>query len=102
MMNLWIVIPLMAGVTFLPRLIPLLLLKDRKLPPLMKRMLNTIPYAALGALILPGVLHSVPTLPWAAVAGMGAALIVAWYRGGLIASVASSVLVVFVILLVAV
>ena len=99
-MRLWIVIPLMAAVTFLPRLIPMLLLQDKVPPPLLRRLLNTIPYAALGALIIPGVLHSVPTMPWAAVAGMGAALLVSWFKGGLIASVASSVVVVFLFLLV--
>jgi branched-subunit amino acid transport protein len=98
-MNLWIVIPLMAAVTFIPRLIPLLLLRDKTPPPLLKRLLNTIPYAALGALIFPGVLQSVPSMPWAAVAGVGTALLVSWFKGGLIAAVASSVLVVFLMLL---
>ena len=89
----------MAAVTFIPRLIPLLLLRDKALPPLLRRLLNTIPYAALGALILPGVLHSIPTMPWAAIAGIGAALLVSWFNGGLIASVASSVTAVFLLLL---
>ena len=98
-MNLWTIIILMAAVTFIPRLIPLLLLKDRELPPLFRRLLNAIPYAALGALIFPGVLSSVPGMPSAAIAGIGAALLVSWFRGGLIASVASSVAVVFLFLL---
>jgi len=101
-MNLWIIIPLMGVVTFLPRLIPLLLLRDKVPPPLLRRLLIIIPYAALGALIFPGVLHSVPTLPWAAVAGMGVALLVSWFKGGLIASVASSVAVVFLMFLIVV
>jgi branched-subunit amino acid transport protein len=98
-MNLWTIIILMAAVTFVPRFIPLLLLRDRKLPPLFRRLLNTIPYAALGALIFPGVLNSVPRMPSAAIAGMGAAVLVSWFKGGLIASVASSVAVVSLFLL---
>ena len=98
-MNIWTIIILMAAVTFIPRLIPLLLLKNRTLPPLFRRLLNTIPYAALAALIFPGVLKSVPSMPWAAIAGMGAAVLVSWFKGGLIASVASSVVVVLLFLL---
>jgi branched-subunit amino acid transport protein len=90
----------MAVVTFMPRLIPLLVLRDRRLPPLLKRFLDAIPYAALGALILPGVLHAIPRMPAAAAAGMGAAVLVSWLRGGLIASVVSAVAVVFFLLMI--
>jgi branched-subunit amino acid transport protein len=98
-MNLWWIIVLMAAVTFIPRLVPLLMLRERELHPTLKRFLRVIPYAALGALIFPGVLGAVPDLPAAAIAGMGAAVIVAWFRGGLILSVVASVAVVYVFLL---
>jgi branched-subunit amino acid transport protein len=100
-MNLWLVISLMGVVTFLPRLLPLLMLRNRKLPPLIRRLLQVIPSAALGALILPGVLDAVPSLPVSAIAGMAAAVLVCWFGGGLILSVVSSVGVVFLILLLA-
>ena len=69
-MNIWLIIILMAAVTFLPRIIPLLILRDRRLPPVLKRFLDAIPYAALGALIFPGVLDAIPRMPVAAAAGM--------------------------------
>jgi branched-subunit amino acid transport protein len=98
-MNLWLVIALMGVVTFVPRLLPLLVLKNRKIPVLLRRLLRAIPFAALGALILPGVLDAVPSLPVSAIAGMVAAVVVSWFGGGLILSVVSSVGAVFLFLL---
>lgn len=48
----------MALVTFIPRMIPMVLLNGVKLPTRLKNFLDFIPYAALGALIFPGVLSS--------------------------------------------
>ncbi|HBR34200.1 MAG TPA: branched-chain amino acid transporter, partial [Firmicutes bacterium] len=39
----------MAVVTYLPRLIPMLLFNPEKLPPFVKRFLGFIPYAVLSA-----------------------------------------------------
>lgn len=46
----------MALVTYLPRLLPALFLDRFEFPGWFKRWLKNIPYAALGALIFPGVL----------------------------------------------
>ena len=46
----------MGLVTYLPRALPLTALHDGALPPLLQRFLENIPYAALGALIFPGIL----------------------------------------------
>jgi branched-subunit amino acid transport protein len=46
----------MAVVTYLPRLIPALFLDRFKFPDWFQKWLENIPYAALGALIFPGVL----------------------------------------------
>jgi branched-subunit amino acid transport protein len=48
----------MALVTYIPRMIPMLLLNGVKLPTRLKTFLDFIPFAALGALIFPGVLSS--------------------------------------------
>ncbi len=55
--ELWIVIIGMALVTYIPRSAPLVVLQAEKLPPRVVRMLKNIPYAVLGALIFPGILH---------------------------------------------
>jgi len=46
----------MAFVTYLPRLIPALFMDRFQFPAWFERWLKSIPYAALGALIFPGVL----------------------------------------------
>lgn len=64
---------LLAGmflVTFLPRLIPFLFARQLDLPPWIKKWLKFFPYAALGALIFPGILEAVPGKP-ALAAGAG-------------------------------
>ena len=64
---------LLAGmflVTFLPRLIPFLFARQLGLPPWIKKWLKFFPYAALGALIFPGILQAVPGKP-AVAAGAG-------------------------------
>ncbi len=58
MNRLLLVVLGMAFVTYLPRMAPMVLLKDIKLPNFLKIFLEFIPYAALGALIIPGVFSS--------------------------------------------
>ncbi len=53
-MKIYITIVLMAIVTYIPRFLPMSFLRVDNLPPLIKRFLYFIPYAALGALIVPG------------------------------------------------
>jgi branched-subunit amino acid transport protein len=48
----------MAVVTYLSRMAPMVLLKDIKLPHFLKTFFEFIPYAALGALIIPGIFSS--------------------------------------------
>ena len=97
-MNVWIIVLCMAAVTSIPRILPLYLMKNFDPPPLLRRFLRFIPSAALGALIFPGVLKAIPQMPAAAAAGMGAALITAWFGGGLVFSVGASVTVAFILL----
>lgn len=57
---------LLAGmfmVTYIPRLIPFLFARQLDLPPWVRKWLNLFPYAALGALIFPGILTAVPGRP---------------------------------------
>lgn len=62
--------------TYIPRMLPLVLLRDIKLPPFLDRFLQFIPPAVLGALIFPGILTSTGNLA-SAIAGGIAALILA-------------------------
>lgn len=55
-MTVLILIIGMAVVTYIPRLLPALFLDRFKFPAWFQKWLKSIPYAALGALIFPGIL----------------------------------------------
>lgn len=46
----------MAIVTYIPRVLPLVVINGKEMPPKVKAVLQNVPYAALGALIFPGIL----------------------------------------------
>jgi branched-subunit amino acid transport protein len=56
MKPIWIILGMMA-VTYVPRLLPGLLLQRNQMPPTFEKWLKNIPYAALGALIFPGIIE---------------------------------------------
>jgi branched-subunit amino acid transport protein len=67
----------MCVVTFVPRVIPLLLGRELALPVWIRRWLSYFPYAALGALIFPGILAVIPGRPWIGIAAGGCAALLA-------------------------
>jgi branched-subunit amino acid transport protein len=94
-------LPLILGmtmVTFLPRLLPLITLTERPLHPLIKRFLLYIPYTALSALIASGIMQADQSMRIATIAGIGAAALCSWFKGGLILSVLASIITAFLIL----
>ena len=62
-MKILIIIIGMAIVTYIPRLIPAFIMDKLQLPKWGNRWLKSIPYAALGALIFPGVLTIEKAVP---------------------------------------
>ena len=56
MSEVWIVIAGMALVTFVPRIVPILLLPGRKMPKIVEKWLSLIVPAILSALLLPQLL----------------------------------------------
>jgi len=58
MTKLLLIVVLMALVTYLPRMLPMVLLGDVKMPLFLNTFLQFVPYAVLGALIFPAVLSS--------------------------------------------
>jgi Predicted membrane protein len=69
----------MGLVTYLPRMLPLTFLNDMHLPRFVNSFLRFVPFAALGALIFPGILSSTGNLKSAVIGGV-AALILALGR----------------------
>lgn len=70
---IWLAFLGMFLVTYLPRLAPLLLARELPFPSWVQRWMRYFPYAALGALVFPGILSAVPARPWLAVIAGGAA-----------------------------
>lgn len=95
MKSYWPLILGMMLVTFIPRLLPLVTLSERPINSQFKKFLLYIPYTALGALIVRGVMQSSSGMMAATIMGIGVATIFAWFRGGLILSVLSAIIAVF-------
>lgn len=72
------VVLLMALVTYVPRMLPMVFLGDRELPPFWDSLFYYIPFAVLGALIFPGILGATGDLS-SSLAGMAAAVALAWW-----------------------
>lgn len=100
MNNIAIIVIGMTIVTYLPRLIPFMLISGKPLPLRIKRFLEYVPYTALGALIIPGAIGAVPEKPVASAVGLGFAAIYSYFRGGIIVTVAGSIAAVYLVLLI--
>ncbi len=81
----------MAAVTYGPRLLPFLLFSKIKISRRVDAFLKCIPVAAIGALIIPGVMTATPELPGAALLGIGFTAIFGLFKGGIIVPVLGSV-----------
>ncbi|MGO4888493.1 AzlD domain-containing protein [Anaerobacillus sp. MEB173] len=82
----------MAVVTYIPRMMPLVAFDAKKIPPRLQAILRNVPYAALGALIFPGILLVNEDI-WFGIIGGLVALIVAYFGANLIFVVLSSIVV---------
>lgn len=74
---------LMAVVTYIPRVIPMVFVKKRLSSPFLRSFLYYVPYAALGAMTFPGILYSTGDIG-SALVGMSIALLLAFFEKGLL------------------
>lgn len=81
--NVYIYILVMAGVTYLIRMLPLVLSKKEITSPFVKSFLYYVPYACLAAMTFPAILTATSSLI-SAVVGFGVALIVAYREKSLL------------------
>lgn len=93
-----ILIIAMMAVTYIPRLLPFVFLDSERLHPKVRLFLRAIPFAALGALILPGGITAVENSIPVSVAGLVVAALAAIKSRNLLLSVFASVLVVALLL----
>ncbi|QOY34115.1 AzlD domain-containing protein [Anaerobacillus isosaccharinicus] len=80
----------MAIVTYIPRVLPLVTMNGKEMPPKVKAILQNVPYAALGALIFPGILFIQEDI-WFGIIGGIAALLVALLTSNIILIVISAI-----------
>ena len=83
-MELLIIIILLGVVTYLPRLLPMYFFNVEHIPPKLKLFLSFIPYAALGALILPGSINAISGKPMVSILGITFAAVIAWFNSNII------------------
>lgn len=96
-MNITLLIVGMALVTYLPRLLPALIMDRFTFPSWIRNWLRSIPYAALGALIFPGVLLVDRDQPLLGLAGGLAAAGLSFLKLPLILVMAGSILTVIIL-----
>ncbi|GAA0370092.1 AzlD domain-containing protein [Bacillus horti] len=85
----------MFVVTYIPRMLPMLFIKGISFPPIVERWLSYIPYAALGALIFPGVLTVDQSFPMIGLMGALVAFLCAWNSKNILIPLIASVLTVY-------
>ena len=81
--NLYLYILVMAGVTYLIRMLPLALVKKDITSPYIRSFLYYVPYACLAAMTFPAILSSTASF-WSALAGFMVALAAAYFERSLV------------------
>ena len=94
--NAPLIIFFMALVTYIPRFLPAAVLKKINVPPMVRDFLSFVPYASLGALIIPGVFSSTDSYITSA-AGLAAAVVLSLIGINLIAVVFLSAAAVYLV-----
>ncbi|MEC2071507.1 AzlD domain-containing protein [Alkalihalophilus marmarensis] len=90
-MTMLVIIAGMAIVTYIPRMLPLTFMDSLPIPPWLQAILKNVPYAALGALIFPGILTAHENVLFSLIGAL-TAIIAAYLGANLIIVVLSSIL----------
>ena len=90
----------MTVVTYIPRMLPVLLLGRVRLGPKTEKFLKLIPYTAMSALVFPGVFSMDATRPWIGLVGVAVPAGLAWRRCPAVLCVLAGIAAVFLLLLI--
>ena len=96
---IYLIIIGMALVTMIPRAIPAFIVDKVQFRDWMNRWLNAIPYAALGALICPGILTVIDGEPYIGIIGGVVAIILSYIGLNVIFVVIGAIITVFLLAL---
>ncbi|MFT4414822.1 AzlD domain-containing protein [Fredinandcohnia humi] len=81
----------MGLVTYIPRMLPLVVFNSIKLPPFLQGVLKNVPFAILGALIIPGI-FTINGDIWFGIIGASVAFIIAYLGTNVIVVVLSAII----------
>ena len=87
---------IMAGVTYLIRMLPIVIFRKEIKNRFVKSFLYYVPYSVLAAMTIPEILYSTGCI-WSAAAGLVCALVLAYFRKGLLTVALGAVGTVFVV-----
>ena len=94
-MRLFLYVLVMAGVTYLIRMLPLVIFKKKITNRFIRSFLHYIPYAVLAAMTFPAILEATAS-PISALVGLAVALIAAYFEWGLLPVALLSCVAVFI------
>lgn len=96
MNNFWIYLLVMAGITYLIRMLPMVLIKNKIKNKYVLSFLYYVPYTVLSVMTIPAIFYSTSSV-YSAVAGFLTALGLAYFGKSLLKVAATSCAVVFVV-----
>ena len=97
--NPWLYILVMALVTYLIRVTPLVLIRREITNPIIRSFLYYVPYVTLSVMTFPAIMDATQT-PWSGLAALAAGILLAWLGRSLFQVAVVSCLVVFLLELV--
>ena len=96
MHNIWLYILVMAGVTYLIRVLPLTLIRKEIKNRTIRSFLSYVPYVTLAVMTFPAILEATNNM-WAGLAALIAGILLAWFGGSLFQVAVLACVVVFVL-----
>ena len=93
--NFWIYLLVMAGITYLIRMLPMVLIKNKIKNRFILSFLYYVPYTVLSVMTIPAIFYSTSSIV-SALVGFVAAMVTAYYGKSLLKVAATSCAVVFV------
>ena len=94
--NAWIYIAVMAGVTYLIRVLPLTLIRKEIKNQTIRSFLFYVPYVTLAVMTFPAIIQATDSM-WAGLAALIAGIALAWFGGSLFQVAVAACGVVFVL-----
>ena len=94
--NAWIYIAVMAGVTYLIRVLPLTLIRKEIKNQTIRSFLFYVPYVTLAVMTFPAIIQETDSM-WAGLAALIAGIALAWFGGSLFQVAVAACAVVFVL-----